>query len=67
MNIVLDFFPRESFTCPCGEYPIETRNHILHNYKRYNKYWNSNRKLLKNFIAFLEFNPEVFSFNEGIT
>jgi len=21
----LRFFPRESFTCPCGTYPIETR------------------------------------------
>ena len=26
----LRFFPNENFSCPCNEYPIETRRHILH-------------------------------------
>ena len=26
----LRFFPNEDFKCPCNEYPIETRRHILH-------------------------------------
>jgi len=34
----LRFFPREDFLCPCGIYPIETRRHILHKCKRFNKY-----------------------------
>ena len=25
------FFPSEEFKCLCGQYPIETRHHILHN------------------------------------
>jgi len=43
----LRFFPREPFACSCGEYPIKSRNHILHNCRRYNKYWNPNRESLK--------------------
>jgi len=34
----LRFFPWESFNCPCGSYPVETRHHILHECERYNKY-----------------------------
>jgi len=34
----LRFFQRESFECPCSNYPIELRCHILHECKRYNKY-----------------------------
>ena len=26
----LRFFPKENFKCPCNNYPIETRRHILH-------------------------------------
>ena len=26
----LRFFPNKNFSCPCNEYPIETRRHILH-------------------------------------
>ena len=63
----LRFFPRELFECPYESYPIESRYHILHNCRRYNKYWNSNRKLLKNFVTFLEFIPEAFSFHKEIT
>jgi len=63
----LRFFPRESFKCLCGLYPIKLRCHILHECRRYGNYWNLNRKPLKHFVAFLEFNPEVFFFYEGIT
>ena len=34
----LRFFPNEQFGCPCGQYPIESRRHILHECRRYNKY-----------------------------
>jgi len=36
----LRFFPREEFKCPCGNYPLESRRHILHDYMRFNGYWN---------------------------
>ena len=36
----LRFFPREEFKCLCGLYPIKTRYHILHKYRRFNGYWN---------------------------
>ena len=35
----LKFFPMEDFSCLYGLYSIETRQHILHEYKRFNKYW----------------------------
>ena len=57
----LRFFPKESFT-PQGQYPIETRNHIIYKCRRFNNYWNPNRESLKNFIAFLEFNPGLQNF-----
>ena len=63
----LRFFPREPFACLYREYPIKSRNHIFHNCRRFNNYWNPNRELLLNFIAFLEFNPGAFSFHEEIT
>ena len=34
----LRFFLREEFKCPCGNYPIESRRHILHKCKRFNGY-----------------------------
>jgi len=34
----LRFFPRKDFKCPCSDYFIETRCHILYNCKRHNKY-----------------------------
>ena len=52
----LKFFLWEDFTYPCSLYPIETRRHILHEYKRYNNYWNLRRNTLAHFILFLEFN-----------
>ena len=63
----LRFFSRQNFSCPYGSYPIELRQHILHECKRYNNYWNLNRESFSHFIAFLEFNPGAFSFYEGIT
>ena len=36
----LRIFPREEFKCPCGIYSIELRQHILHECRRFNKYWN---------------------------
>ena len=33
----LCFFPREEFSCLYGLYSIETRCHILYNYRRFNK------------------------------
>ena len=34
----LRFFPNEDFKCSCGNYPIESRRHILHNCTRFNGY-----------------------------
>ena len=58
----LRFFPKESFVCLCGDYPIKTRVHILHRCVYYRKYWNPKRESLNNIITFLEFNLEVFWF-----
>jgi len=60
----LRFFPKEPFICSCREYPIKSKNHILYNCRKFNKYWNPNRKLLKHFFSFLEFNPGAFFFYE---
>ena len=63
----LRFFPREEFSCPSRQYPIETRCHILHECKRFNKYWNLRRDSIGHFIMFLELNPNVFAFSKPIT
>ena len=63
----LRFFPREDFSCPCRLYPIESRNHILHECRRFNEYWNPRRDLISHFILFLEFNPNAFAFANPIT
>ena len=39
----LRFFPKKSFACLYSEYSIESRNYILHNYRKYIKYQNPNR------------------------
>jgi len=36
----LRFFLNEEFKCLCGVYPIKSRRHILHEYRRFNGYWN---------------------------
>ena len=61
----LKFFPNEDFSCPCGLYPIETRQHILHECRRFNEYWNLRRDSIAHFIEFLERNPRAFSFQSS--
>ena len=34
----LRFFPKEDFSCLYGDYPIETRCHILYKCRRHNNY-----------------------------
>ena len=63
----LRFFPQEEFKCPCGHYLIETRRHILHECRRYNKYWKPRRDTIVHFTLFIEFNSNAFSFGESIT
>jgi len=63
----LRFLPREDFSCPCSFYPIESRRHILHECRRFNKYWNPRRDSISHFILFLEFNPNAFAFANPIT
>jgi len=63
----LRFFSRKDFSCPYEVYPIETKCYILYNCRKYNKYWNLSRSILSQFVAFLEFNPNIFSFYEDIT
>ena len=63
----LGFFLKKEFKYPFKSYPIKSRCYILHEYKRFNNYWNPNKKSLKHFIIFLEFNLEAFSFHKEIT
>ena len=58
----LRFFLREEFRYPCGLYSIESRCHILHECKRFNRYWNLRRDFLCHFVMFLEANPSAFIF-----
>ena len=58
----LRFFPYKDFSCPCNNYPIESRRHILHECKRFNRYWNPRRDSLSHFTMFLVANPNAFTF-----
>ena len=58
----LRFFPNEDFKCPCSNYPIESRKHILHECMRFNRYWNPRRDSLSHFTMFLIANPNAFAF-----
>ena len=58
----LRFFPNKDFKCPCGNYPIELRRHILHKCMRFNRYWNPRRDSLSHFTMFLIANPYAFTF-----
>ena len=58
----LRFFPREEFACSCGNYLIETGQYILHEYQRFNKYWNLRRDTITHFMLYLQFNLSAFSF-----
>jgi len=60
----LRFFPNEDFMCPCNNYLIELRRHILHEYRRFNGYWNPRRDSLNHFIMFLITNPNAFAFTD---
>ena len=63
----LRFFPRENFNCLYRLYLVETRQPILYECKRYNKYWNLYKTLLSYLIVFLEYNLGAFSFYKEIT
>jgi len=63
----LRFFLKEEFSYPCGDYPIETRCHILYDCRGFNKYWNLRRDTISQFISFLEFNLNAFSKEKSIT
>ena len=63
----LRFFPNEEFKCPCSNYPIESRRHILHDCIRFNGYWNPRRDSLSHFIMFLIANPNAFTFIDSIS
>ena len=52
----LQFFPNMDFVCPCNNYPIKSRRHILHEYQRFNGYWNPRRDMLSHFVMFLTSN-----------
>ena len=58
----LRFFPNKDFKCPCGNYPIESRRHILYECTRFNGYWSPRRDSLSHFIMFLIANPNTFTF-----
>ena len=62
----LCFFSKESFSCPCRNYLIKTRYHILYKYKRFNNYWNLRQDTICYFMFFLIFNSNIFSFGESI-
>ena len=61
----LRFFPNMDFICPCNNYPIETRRHVLHECRRFNGYWNPRRDTLSHFVMFLTANPNAFVFTNS--
>ena len=61
----LRFFPNKDFKCSCGNYPIESRRHILHECMRFNGHWNPRRDLLSHFTIFLIANPYAFAFTDN--
>ena len=63
----LRFFSRKDFSCPCRQYFIKSRCHILYKCKRFNKYWNLRRDFIGHFIIFLELNLNMFVFPKPIT
>ena len=58
----LRFFPNLDFSCPCNNYSIKSRRHILHECTRFNRYWNPRRDSLNHFVMFLIANPNAFTF-----
>jgi len=63
----LRFFPNMEFSCPYDEYPIESRRHILYDYKKFNRYWNPRRDTLKHFVMFLNANLSAFAFQDSLS
>ena len=63
----LRFFPSEEFKCPCGNYPFESRRHILHDCIRFNGYWNPRQDSLSHFVMFLVANLNAFTFIDSTT
>ena len=61
----LRFFSNEDFKCPCNNYSIESRRHILHECRRFNRYWNPRRDSLNHFTMFLITNPNAFAFTDS--
>jgi len=61
----LKFFLTKDFSCLCGLYPIKMRRHILHECRRFNKYWNPRRDSIAHFVQFLERNLQAFSFTSS--
>ena len=61
----LRFFPNEDFKCSCNYYPIESRRHILHKCRRFNRYWNPRRDSLNHFTMFLIANSNAFTFKDN--
>ena len=62
----LRFFPRKEFKCLCRLYPIKSRHYILHEYGRFNGYWNPRRDSLGHFVMFLVANLSTFAFTDNI-
>ena len=62
----LRFFPNKDFKYSCGNYPIESKRHILHDCMRFNRYWNPRRDSLCHFIMFLIANPKAFVFIDNL-
>ena len=60
----LRFFSRKEFKYSYRSYPIESRWHILYEYKRFNGYWNLWKDSISHFVMFLELNPSTFTFVE---
>ena len=60
-------FPNGLFAYLCGNSPIKIRTHILHKCIRYIKLWNSKQEFFKGVLIFLEFNLDVFCFQDNIT
>ena len=58
----LRFLLNADFSCPCNNYPIESRRHILHKCTRFNGYWNPRRDSLNHFVMFLIMNSSAFAF-----
>ena len=58
----LRYFPNKDFSCPCSDFLIESRRHVLFDCKRHNGYWNPWRDSLCHFVLFLIVNPKAFAF-----